>query len=693
MFLRRRFYNRFQCIRWSSSITQPQNVIKLIDSWDLNKWSSEIQGQALTEFLNHHLYKKESLHLISMLRNKLMRKYSHRLRHLLESYMSTIKDDLLRAIVCMALHRPKAPIQYRFFVSALNSIIESDISKEMKLEKIYYTIQLQNRLYPTFSAEKGILVPDDIHRWVCKALNNSFSDYYYFLINNNVLLNSNFAVQMMNRLLKYGSELDYQLASFQIFLHDERHHHLFHEKFKLLYNFKTMNAILNYMIERKDFRFIKIYFEALVARLESETFPKEASKSERASNSEAYIKTLMLFARVSKNEDLFLDSLILLFEKYSDGEKKSILTYEILLHVFSYLRNINCPEHILKITKALHMLPVATNATSNAAKHLLGSITTTIRSLGNPKLTASFICKGYNSASTKHILNELGLWSVVFHGKVEIVPTSTMNSNEELSKILPVIVPRSLVLETIPDNCALSELYRSVLEFYGNTLPKKDFYELIVQLCGLFKAFVTKSEARDKIYQLDASVLRLIMYQVRYTLNEPRLAFELLMEFYKDKNMTLETTRDNNPFGIMMYKNQSISHSEINQVLSIMEKRDIPLDYKTISAIIIKFITVGNIPEAHNWYLKLLHGNCKINSFNILVEAVRNKWELPADIDESLIQQVRNSSQSSSNSIPDIYEDQYLQDDEVYGFADTLTMEMTKLLSLTSSKEDPVNTN
>ncbi|AET40247.1 Atp22p Ecym_5504 [Eremothecium cymbalariae DBVPG len=650
-----------------------RDVYEALDSWGSN-YSQVAKRPELKEFISGNLFENDSVGSFKTLKNKLERKYAAGYSTVIAELSNSMDGKLSKVFIDMIFLRRAGRRQYQSFVEVLQTIINQPLKAEEKFRMIYYTISLQKALYPTLSENNGVLVPDEIHRWFYQNVQpQEYFNHYYFLIKNNVLLQSHFASLMLLRLLK-GSEMDSQLASFQLFLYDKKDKNIFDKKFTLLYNYYNMHIIINYTIQRGDFRFIQNYFEAMGRRLETkELLNEEIPANARKLMFMNYTNTMLRYARASNDPKLFFGMFTTFVSSLSTDIDPSFI-HKPLKQVIDYFRENNLPKYVFKVMALLNKFPLA-NSNKKFTSLKLGTIVSTLRSFSDVKLTTSYVVRTYRSTKTKYMLNELGLWKLVFDGNIGKLSGSALYSAEEDAKVLPIDVPLSMTLNSIPDNCVLCELYQAILNDQRTKLIEQEYRDLVIQLFGLYKNFIVRHRHKFLYYKVNTSVLRTFMHKLRFELHEDKLAYQLLLDFYQTIKMKSRSASKYSPFGIMLYKNNSLSQTEVNQALKIMEECSIPLDFKTLTTMVLRCIAMNDIEKAHNWYMKIVNGRFQIKNYDIINAAVSHGWKLPSDVDVSTLSKPTEKVEANSPTDP---LDPYL-DEDALDYADLLVEQVEQI--------------
>ncbi|SCV06137.1 LANO_0H22914g1_1 [Lachancea nothofagi CBS 11611] len=567
---------------------------------------------------------------LKTLKNKLQRQLGYRYAAFMTEMRQagTLKPDLVQ----MIFFQKAGSRQYQAFTSSLQTVIDSTGSVETKKKQLYTLLQLQKALYPQVARENGILVPESVHLWFWDNVEKTKSfEHFYFLIQNNVLLGSQSANRFLNRLLK-GSEMELQLASFQIFLHNPQHHKIYHESFIKLYSFAQINRITTTLLSKKDFRHIKLYFTALLERLEAnELQALNLPQEKRTALFIRFTNTLLKFLEESQNCDMFLQSFKMVLELVHTQKLSLELLHKPLLLAIRLLRRLNEHSHVLQLISLAQELDL--RKSFKFKQSLIGELISTLRSFNDPKIILSYITTVYANPTTVPLLNELGLWGLLHHNSLDRLSTTQLERD-----CLTLIKQKSQLSQFLtqnlkPSSVALTELYRVTLQYMRNTMPPLEFKQLVVVL---YHRYVdTLKINRGYFIYPDCGVLNVLIHNLRYPLKEDRLAYQLVLDFFQ-AGLHLACSKSS-PFGLLMYHNYTLTMTEISTLLVLMDQHGIKLDFKMICSMVFQNLRSGQIDEARSWYEKALAGGFPISHKLLIKRAVENNWKLPTDTDISFL--------------------------------------------------------
>lgn len=659
-------------VRWNSS----QEIGRIYNTLNLLKTSNHteiVSNTCLNVFIQERLFKIEKIHDLKLVKNKMMRTFTSGYGPIMRLYCSQL-STMQKVLCLMIFYRHSGKIQYEAFVNALIYIMNSTLSTEDKKQRLYYVIKMQRELYSELAKQSGVLIPDEIHKWFYYNIPRSeFFNHYYYLIQNNVLVQSKFSLKFMDALLN-GSEMEFQLATFQIFLHDPANKYIFDQQFTKMYNFASIKKIVTFTCNKKDFRFIQDYFLALTSRLEQKELSNVGiSKETKKLSLIQFTHILLHFARTSNNVPLFLETFKSLTEFYSRSIPFSLFQ-KSLIEILNFLKLNGQHHHVFKVISLWNKVSLK-RTNNNVTKRILGEIISTLRSFKDPKLSASYVITAYKSSKTKYIFNDLGLWSLIFHDSFSIIDKQLLLNDAEKS-VLKVDVPERLKFKRVPDSVILCEIYQVVLEYQASKLSKEKFHELILDLYYRYKDVMLKKANTYFYWRFDVSILRVLVHQSRFTLKDGKLAYMILNDFYSS-GLKLKCSQRSNPFGIALYKNNSLTHTEVNQALILMAKCNIPLDSFTMISLILRYLSTDNIKEAYSWYQRFYKSGFEVKHYELIQAIKKYGWEFPKSFDPKLLDKPPDKYVKFPDSITEDIFDDFFDDTRYADKLITLIKKMT----------------
>lgn len=590
-----------------------------------------------------------SLHAVQLLKvinsvqdGNEMRRFRKRMRkHFGTNYrfiyprLRSLSDDPLK--LRMILFPNTGARQYESFMQCLLNILNrTDLTDTDKRQKLYDMISFQHEMFPGINEKSAMILPDKVHEWFWKHIPREESfNHYYFLIKNDVYLSWPRHSWKFVRRMMQGSELELQLASFQLFLYQENHQSIFLQKFHKLYSFHAILLILHRLFRSNDLRFAKIYLAALLRNMETRE-PSELSFLR-------FNNFLLYYLSQTGDIELFFQafSLELKFLKSSskDGISPKIL-HRPLLFTLKLLRRQGYHEEFFKILSVLQKLSFGQSMAFK--KHAFTELIALLRSFNDCKLTTQYIMSAFNKKSTGRLLNKLGLWNAAFHGNATILEGHELRSEIDS---LESLLPPSMSMRGQPFMAVMTELYRLILSTNAKTLNKEQYRDFLISLYGNYiRGLRVKSFAHT---EHDTGILNLFLYHARYKLGDGKLSFALLQNFYNNKlARNVRVTSDKCPFSIVVYQNNEITQAEVNQLLIMMHGAKIPLHFHFCTSMVLRNLQLKNREEAYSWYQRILHARFKVEH-RLLIKAIRDEgWEYPIGFDKTLLDTLDNDSNS-----------------------------------------------
>lgn len=554
---------------------------------------------------------------------------------------------------------------YAYFSKSLDHIRYcKGLDRATRRKEFYNCIELHRRCNPEVTEGSGILLPDDIHQWFFVFVPpDERMKHYLFLIENNVLISGHYAGLTQERMLK-GSEMEYRVASFLHFIEDPEKRHIFDEKFSVMHPFRPMRRIVNLLITKKDMVHIKEYLDVLTTRLENvelrnERIPYDVRKLYFIE----FMHTLQHFARCTNYIDMFLETVHSMMDALPKDTPVPFIR-KSFVEILNYFQRIGDTETVFKIMSMFNEYPL-TEPNTKFTNEMLGRILFSLRQFKDPKLTASYIVIAYKSIKTKKMLNNLGLWCLIFGNGFGRLNKKAIRDAKQPEKFINLNVPESLRFKRAPDSVALNELYIVVFDYYKSKLSPDEYRELVVKCYKYYCDFLKNHVNTYLQWRIDTSILRTMIHRAKFDIKDDRLAYEMLMNFYA-MNLNPRFDSKNTPFGLVLYRNEAINQQEFNQVLELMQRCRAPMDHKIIITIVLKFIKSGNIDLAHEWYTRLLKTGYPLRHFKMIEEAKRLNWDIPEPA-ERYYEECERKNQLEEENFDDIYlqnpaEDSYTND-------------------------------
>ncbi|SCU77824.1 LADA_0A02410g1_1 [Lachancea dasiensis] len=589
----------------------------------------QLGPQELAGAIQLHLAKNEVSGL-KTIRNKLQRHLNNRY----PEYVAEVRRGgiLQPDLVQMIFFTQAGSRQYQAFVMSLESVISSLGSVEVKRRQLYTLVQLQKALFPQLARKSGILLPESAHQWFWRELpKNASFEHFQFLIQNHVLLGSEYANRFLNRLLK-GSEMDQQLATFQIFLHEARHEHIFSESFTKVYTFAQIIRITASLLSKKDFRHIKHYFTALLERMEKYELQKPGlTQNERITLFIKFTSTLLKYFERSHNQDMFIHSFKMVVELVRTQKLDSRLLHRPFLLAVKQLRLLNEHSHVLKFISLAEELNLGRSF--KFRQSLIGELVATLRSFNDPKLILGYITAVYTHPQTVPLLNELGIWGLLHHNSVDRLTLGQLKADMQNMEGHKSQLSMFLTRPLLPNTVVLTELYRTTLQDLSSTTSPTNLKQLIIDL---YHQYMNLLKA-GRILFPDTGILKILIYHLRYTLKEDHLTLQLLLDFYQNLPQGGCRNRGSSPFGLVIYHNYTLTRTELSSLLVVMDAHKIKLDFKVICSLVFHNLRSGQVEDAKVWYDKIVVAGFPITHKLLIKRAFENDWQLPKDTDVAFL--------------------------------------------------------
>ncbi|CAI4358087.1 BAD_collapsed_G0012140.mRNA.1.CDS.1 [Saccharomyces cerevisiae] len=527
-----------------------------------------------------------------------------------------------------------------FFESLRNALHINNCSENEKKKLLYDIILHQHELYPEVARKIGFYLPDEVHRWFWYHIPKSESfNHYLFLLKSDVLLfTSNYCTRFTNRLMK-GTEMERQLATFQIFLHDETNIKFIMEKVLKLHTFDSLIALVNGLVKAKNFRFIKVFIQALLQKLEQHCYSGKDGAKQKNLRYVKFNNTLLYYLLKSGNVELFI--------KTFQEELKFIVSSGLLNHIDGNEHILNFPIHhylnLLRISNRQEELfnVISCLQSSPLMKYklfkefLMGELIASFQAFRDPKLVCKYLLSSYSSKASANILNALGIWGWLYHSKSTTLTAPTLarelkNKNNILPNTMRIGSP-----VTVP---ILTELYRSLLSSSSVSLESGQFKNCLLDLYYKYKSFLSEEAHKYRYWRNDTGILNVFLNYIRFQAREPRLAYNVLLDFYSQpfaKKVVLTTTLC--PFSIVAYKNHTLTQAELSELLQVMHKNGVPLTFKFCSAMVMHYVKMRDEKGARSWYNKILFGGFEIRHM-ALIQIIKDQgWPFPKNFDETLL--------------------------------------------------------
>lgn len=609
---------------------------------------------------------QETVHELMQVKRKMLRSLGKDYFLAVNYIEQSIPVDVDKLKFRTEFQKQVTPYQYDMFVKTLSHLrTKKGYDRPTRRKELYKAIELHRWCNPKITKESGILLPEDIHKWFYMFVpKEDRLSHYNFLIENNVVIAGDSAERFQSLMLT-GSQLEYQVATFQHFIRDPTKRHLFEEKFIIMHAFKPIKNVVDTLIENNDIEHIKEYFDALITRLEHIELKNEKIPYViRKSYFNQFMLSLLCFARHTYSVEMFLQ---VTQEFLNSLPKNTPVTFiqKPLAEIISHFQKNQDTETVFKLMSLFDKFAL-TKPNSKFTNEMLGRIVHSLRSFNDPKLTMSYILSTYCDEKTRIRLNSLGLWCLIFDNKFGHLPLQAIKHPEMRKKYITVNVPKRLKYKGTPDTAILNELYIVVFDYYKKKLSKEEYKELVLKCFSAYCHYLKKDLPDNERWKIDTSILRTMIHRAKYDLRDNRLAFDMLIKFYS-LNLKPRFDSKSAPFGLVLYGNDSISQEEFNQVLKLMQECNAPMDSKLFITIILRFLKSDDIHSAHEWYNRFLKVGFHLKHFTLIEEAKRLEWTVPETAEKYYQECEEKNKLEENESFDDIYlqspvEDSYTEE-------------------------------
>lgn len=533
--------------------------------------------------------------------------------------------------------------RYRKRTSSINdnltNIISSSGDNNNKLPTVYEAIAAA-------SHQKQVLFLDDkVHQWFWHNVPVSKSyAHYQFLIQHNVSLsNSPYCKKMFRRLLT-GSEVEFRLATFQVFLEDQDHVPIFKEKFHTLHDFDSMLHIFNGIVKTKNFQNIKYFLLALTEKMALLT-PKQVNETTIQQIELMYVKfnnSLLYYLLLSGNTEVFIKTYknVQLYIKnsslprHTDDPEVSMALMKAVHLYMTLLKESNMPDLTFQLLRTLQT--VKQKGSKKFRRFLASTVTSTLRSFNDPRLTANFVLATHQTTSTAKTFNELGLWNYIFHEKPGKLDQTQLKL--EVDAIALKKSSDSLRSVGVLNKAMLTEVYRSFLSISANTMSSPDYEKCIRSLYEHYVQYCTNNKHLLSVTKHDTGILNTILYHTRYSLQNTQLAYNFLTHFYSQEfSKHIKNTVKKCPFSIIINNNDFLTSDKLENLFSLMSKNGYPLTFHICYTMLKRSLNSKNDVEAHSWYERIIDGGFRFDNRGLMEIVLLKNWDFPRYFDKKLL--------------------------------------------------------
>ncbi|CCK69613.1 Atp22p KNAG_0C05120 [Huiozyma naganishii CBS 8797] len=574
-----------------------------------------------------------------------------------------------RSLAWLMLYKNVDKIEYNFFKSQLfKTIANGDLSTHDKFKRLYEIIRCQAQVFPCSRDSASLFIPEPIHKWFYDYLPpDELVSHYLFLISCDVNLSSSESINQLTFKMMQSSEIERSTATFEIFLNDPAKRRTFEDKFVKLHNFETMILIVNAVVRRDHWKHLEVYLSALVEKIKmNRDFNVNVNSGKLRYFFVRFLNELLFIVLKKGDTPLVAATFAAVVEsiKKETGVSTISLLNKPILQLLNRLRREDAQDEIFSLVSVLNSLPYQKKS-YNLNKRLITELATSLRSFNDPKLTCQFMCSSIQDPDIAQLFNSLGLWGWIWHNDGILLDSNQLSF--EVSNLKPLL-SQQFKIKTNELQPYLNEMYYILLKTYSTILPQSTYKEFILDLYSKYVAVLTKRYKTYHFYMHDTGVLLLLLKSTIYGLKDWKLAYSMLMDFYShDFVDKIRNTSRECPFSLVIYSSSQVVLSEIVPLLSIMERRQMPLTFKICTKMVLEFLREKRVKEAEYWYQKIIHGQFDVRH-KPLIEAIKsNGWEFPPNFDKTLLTQLDDDHEliggTLENSDP-VEKSLFLQDGE-----------------------------
>lgn len=555
----------------------------------------------------------------------------------------------------MVLQSRGSRYQYKLFAEYLQLL--ADRSNQSNIEKtsrlLYEAIYIQNMLFPSKNLGSALTIPDSIHKWFYDNLSKSSGfQHYMFLIQNDVNLSTGVYSRLFTTRLIQGSELEYQLATFDYFLLRPDEYPLPEvtmEKFVKLHNFYDIYNIINLTINKnkKDTLSqsnLSFYLQALVKKL---SYYKDVTSKGGKDNGKQlaiqFVKfVIQTLAITTKLEDIklftsLLKSLIIFMKDspHIDEDSFGKLMHRPIVQMFRLLRAKRDQDAIFQLASTVGRMSTIPK-TYMFKNMILNELVLSLRYFNDPKLMCQFLISVIKKPNPGELLNNLGLWGTIFHSTCgrKVSAEVLIQDIHGMSNL----IPRSLHGELEEISLPLSELYSSLFSTSSLTMGMQLYREFLIQLYMNYITFMEENFKKQCLWKNDSRIIKCFISSVLSHLEDKQLAYELLLDFYsKPFAKKVRNKGKDCPFSIILYDNLGLTPIQVEKVLACMKQNNIPLTFKICTSMVLRYVKWDDIDTAHSWYNKIVYCKFPIMHRTIVNIAQQYKWALPEDLSTEIL--------------------------------------------------------
>lgn len=586
-----------------------------------------------------------------------------------------------------------------FKSNLLSTLNNKSLAKQDKILQLYNIIASQHQLCQNYNGNpRPISLPNSIHSWFIENLdnNNQLYDHLNNLIEWDINLSNSPKCHNIIINLLQSTEFDIQLITLEKYLSTSTiNQELFIQKFITIYDWNTMILITNNVVKRGNWKVIPYYLTALIEKLnQSQKTMNHKNISDTKKQillQKSFLKFLIELLTILSNLNnwkLILPTFKLIIESMNELPSSNLqdnlpLLNKPILKVIKLLRINHQTDEIFQIISYLNDKKMNKNLNGRGKidtnksllnhlllsfqfqKRLLNEILTCLRYFNDPKLSIQFLCSTVKSPNMFNILNELGILNYIYRNQVSILPP------HQLKDIIDNNISNKFISPNLNfkiDDLApfLNELYLLILKSNNEKLTLEENKIITLRLYDHYIQKLNKSTKLYYFWKTDTGVIIRFLKTIIYQLHDHSLAYDILIDFFNQKIAkkvrivtsqskvlkNIDTTgqyrkvpvsyvNNNCPFTLLLQSSSKhLSMNQILRLLSIMQEKNIPLNFNICCAMILRLIRLKRIDDAKVWYDKIFYGQFDINHFVLLYYVRKFKWPLPMNVTAETINEI-----------------------------------------------------
>ena len=647
----------------------PDGFTKWLDDIPITNNNLTIPNSSEIVQLNNWIQQNISdLPQLSAIKNSLLKKFQLKTYNQIEKNLITIAND--PTYLNILLQPCISTKQYQLFINYLEDTISKQhaLNPEEISNELYRIISSQSMMFKSNKPGTSLVLPNSVHRWFYNNLPKvSTFQHYMFLIENDIFLSSCEYSRLFTERLLQGSQLELQLVTFDYFLlrpdmYPDKN--IIKQKFVNLHNFYDIYHIINLTIKENKKETLSesnlsFYLQALLQKM---VYYKDVTSSMGKSNSRQlsiqFVKfVIQLLAITTKLESItlfksVLQSLILFMKNntYIDDKTLGKLLHRPIVHILQLLRAKGNQDAIFTFISTLGELsniPKSYTYKKMITKELILSL----RYFNDPKLICQMLISSKNNMKTGQMLNELGLWGSIFHSN-NCKKVSDDILRQEIEN-MPGLLPKSLRINMTQDiSLSLSEIYRSLFSTKSIMMQKDEYREFLVTLYLNYTKYMENNYTSHNSWKIDTRIIKYFLSATMSHLQDKQLAYELLMDFYpRPFAKKMRNKGKDCPFSIVLYGHMSLTRTQVNNALALMEQNDVPLTFKICSSMVFRYLNWHEIDTAHSWFNKIISSKFPVTHEGLIGVCEKYNWELPAGIETKLLNSPNKQLAFRNNSL------------------------------------------